>query len=239
MVEAAGQGIDTVLTWVSYELPDNVEALTLARGAGAINGIGNDLANLITGNEGDNLLSGGAGDDTLVGGAGDDTLDGGPGADRLAGGTGNDLYIVNHVGDLVVEAAGQGIDTVLTSVSYELPDNVEALTLARGAGAINGIGNDLANLITGNEGDNLLSGGAGDDTLVGGAGDDTLDGGPGADRLAGGTGNDLYIVNHVGDLVVEAAGQGIDTVLTSVSYELPDNVEALILARGGRHQRDR
>ncbi|HNG77955.1 MAG TPA: calcium-binding protein, partial [Burkholderiaceae bacterium] len=47
---------------------------TLYAGAGAINGTGNALANVLTGNEGNNTLNGGDGNDTLIGGAGNDTF---------------------------------------------------------------------------------------------------------------------------------------------------------------------
>ena len=46
-----------------------IENLTLT-GAAAINGTGNDLANVITGNAAANLLTGNAGNDTLHGGTG-------------------------------------------------------------------------------------------------------------------------------------------------------------------------
>ena len=87
----------------------NVENLTLT-GVDAINGTGNELANVLTGNTGAN---------TLTGGAGNDTLDGGAGADILTGGLGDDLYIVDNIGDQVVEAAGAGTDTVQSSVTRD------------------------------------------------------------------------------------------------------------------------
>ncbi|MHA7066931.1 calcium-binding protein, partial [Azospirillum argentinense] len=79
--------------------------------------------------------------DLLVGGEGDDTLDGGAGADTLIGGTGNDVYRVDNAGDVVVELAGEGADTVYSSINYTLGDNVEALVLT--GAAPNGIGNAL------------------------------------------------------------------------------------------------
>jgi Ca2+-binding RTX toxin-like protein len=47
-------------------LPTGVENLTLASGAGAINGTGNALDNVITGNQSANVLTGGGGNDTFV-----------------------------------------------------------------------------------------------------------------------------------------------------------------------------
>lgn len=93
------------------------------------------------GNSGNDLLHGGLGDDLLYGQSGDDVLDGGAGSDTLKGGTGNDSYIVDSSGDVVVESSGSGTDSVLSSVGYTLPSNVENLTLAVDAGNINGIGN--------------------------------------------------------------------------------------------------
>lgn len=75
--------------------------------------------------------------------------------------------------EAVTENSDEGIDTVLSSVSYVLTDNVENLNLV-GNGALTGSGNALDNLLVGNDGANALYGGSGDDTLTGGAGDDLL-----------------------------------------------------------------
>jgi Ca2+-binding RTX toxin-like protein len=109
-----------------------------------------------TGNRGNNVLDGGAGADTLIGGAGDDT------------------YVVDNTGDVMMEIADQGTDTVRASVSKTLTeDYVENLTLT-GTANINGTGNELTNLITGNSGANILTGGLGNDTMEGGGGADTV-----------------------------------------------------------------
>jgi Ca2+-binding RTX toxin-like protein len=73
-----------------------------------------------------------------------------------------------------VENAAEGADEVQSSITFELTDNVENLTLS-GSDDIDGTGNDLDNSITGNSGDNVLSGGAGGDTLTGNQGADTFD----------------------------------------------------------------
>jgi Ca2+-binding RTX toxin-like protein len=225
VAELAGEGIDQVTASISYALTANVENLVLT--GAAVGGTGNELDNVITGNDAANLLSGGAGDDTLVGNGGDDILDGGLGADHMAGGTGNDSYVVDNAGDVVTEQAGQGTDTVSSSISYTLGANLENLVLT--GTAADGTGNELANSLTGNDVANHLYGLLGNDTLIGNGGDDVLDGGAGADTMAGGTGNDLYVVDNAGDVVTELSGQGTDTVSSSISYTLGDNVENLIL----------
>ncbi len=147
ITENASEGIDTVKSFASYTLGNNVENLTLLDDqvsqvtllsdgtpinvlgmyivwndpiygellykSDAVNGTGNELNNQLIGNTKNNTLMGMAGDDTLDGGAGNDILNGGEGndllngglgADTLMGGLGNDTYIVDNVGDVVVEA---------------------------------------------------------------------------------------------------------------------------------------
>ena len=175
VLEAASAGTDSVSSSVSYALTANVENLTLT-GSAAINGAGNALNNIITGNAAANIIDGGAG------------------ADTMAGGAGNDAYVVDNAGDIVMEAASAGTDSVSSSVSYALTANVENLTLT-GSAAINAIGNALNNVLTGNAGANVIDGGAGLDVISAGAGNDTLNGGLGADTLDGGAGVDVFVFN--------------------------------------------
>lgn len=143
---------------------------------------------------------------TITGTAGNDRLDGATGADTLTGAGGNDTYIIDNAGDSVVELAGGGVDTARIRTSWTLTAEVENLTA--GVSGLTGTGNGLNNGMTGT---------AGADTLVGLDGDDTLDGGAGADRLDGGAGNDTYILDNVGDVVVEAPDGGIDTAVLMVN----------------------
>ncbi|WP_299533923.1 calcium-binding protein [uncultured Herbaspirillum sp.] len=159
---------------------------------------------------GNDLLYGGTGNDILYAGVGNDLLDGGAGNDYMEGGKGDDTYVVDCGGDTVAEDANEGHDTVIASCDYSLTAKVEDLHLAEG-GSFNGTGNTLHNLITGNSADNLL------------------DGGQGADTLIGGQGNDTYVVDNIGDKVVEMAGEGIDTVRAKISHTLGDNLENLSL----------
>ncbi|MCH8617149.1 calcium-binding protein [Sphingomonas sp. SM33] len=186
---------------------------------------------------GHDYLDGGDGNDTLIGGGGNDTLAGGTGADSMTGGTGDDAYFVGNAFDQVVENASQGTDTVNTTISYVLGNNVENLTLLGGA-ALKGTGNGLDNVIVGNTGNNVidagagndtLQGGAGTDTLTGGSGNDSLDGGAGGDAMKGGTGNDSYYVGNAFDKVTEGSNAGTDTVYSTISYVLGSNVENLTL----------
>ncbi|MEX5282167.1 MAG: hypothetical protein NW700_11475 [Nitrospiraceae bacterium] len=252
VVESAGEGTDTVETGQTYVLGANLENLTLT-GSADIQGAGNELDNVLVGNAGANILTGGLGNDTYVAGAGDtivelpgggidtvqsseshtlganlenlmltgtapingtgnelnNVLTGNSGANVLTGGMGDDTYVIG-AGDMVVEQAGEGIDTVVTDQSHTLGAHVENLTLA-GTAALNGTGNALDNVLTGNSGANVLDGGLGTDTLSGGAGDDT------------------YVIDQVGDTVTEAAGEGTDTVQSTVSSTLSMNVENLAL----------
>lgn len=169
-------------------------------------GGGNDS---LSGGDGNDMLYGGAGDDSLSGDAGNDTLIGGSGNDALTGGAGDDNYEVAEAGDLVVENANQGTDSVWAYRNYALTANVENLYLA--GSAANATGNGLNNTLVGNGLNNILIGGAGNDSMSGGAGDD------------------IYEVTEVGDRVTEAVGQGNDTVFSYVSYALSDNVENLRL----------
>lgn len=191
VVEAPGGGVDRVLTTLSaWALPANVENLTYV-GGGDFSGVGNELDNVIIGQGGDDLLMGGLGRDVLLGQAGDDWLEGGAGlANQMQGGLGNDTYVVAAVGDTIVEAAGEGVDTVLTALSVlTLAAHVENLTYV-GSGTFAGAGNASANTIRGGDVGDLLNGMDGDDSLHGGAGDDALAGGAGADILDGGDGVD-------------------------------------------------
>jgi Ca2+-binding RTX toxin-like protein len=203
---------------------------------------GSTLADVLLGLGGNDTLNGGLGNDALDGGAGNDALDGGTGNDSMAGGAGNDSYVVESAGDIVTEAANEGTDTVTSSITYTLTDNVENLILS-GSAAINGTGNALDNVITGNSGINVLTGNDGNDTLYGGdgndnisggAGNDTLDGGTGNDSMTGGTGNDIYYVDSASDTITESTSPsgGTDLVYSSINYTLGIGLENLTLLPG-------
>jgi len=178
-------------------------------------------ADKVLGGDNDDILHGGDGNDVVQGGWGNDTLYGDAGADRLEGGWDNDSYYVD-AGDLIVEKAGQGIDSVFVSASFALPAGLEIEALATanplGTSAINLTGNDFAQQIVGNAGNNILDGAGGADVMTGGAGDD------------------IYLVDAA-DLVVENAGGGTDEIRTSLaSYSIAalGNVENLTGSSAGR-----
>ena len=174
----------------------------------ADSGDGNDV---LIGNDAANSLRGWRGNDSLEGGQGDDSLDGGAGDDSMAGGGGNDSFMVDSIGDVVIEAAGSGDDTVMTSLTrYLLGANLENL-LYTGTAGFGGTGNGLANL------------------LGGGTGNDSLNGGSGADVLIGGAGNDSYTVDNPGDSIFELAGEGNDIVYSRIDWALGANLERLYL----------
>lgn len=152
----------------------------------------------------ENLIGSGFSDD-LVGNAGANRIDGGAGADTMTGGAGDDTYVVSGPGDVIVELAGGGVDTVETAISYTLADNLEQVVLT-GSAAINATGNAGANRLTGNAGINTLKG------------------------LGG---NDVYVISALADHVMEAAGGGHDRIEASISYALPRYVEDMTLVGTG------
>ena len=174
--------------------------------------MGDDGSDRLDGGVGRDIMFGGLGADTILGGGGNDRLDGGAGTDRMQGGKGKDVYVVDASSDRVIESRKGGVDSVLSTATYNLGNNVEKLTL-QGSAAINGTGNGSANTLQGNKAANTLSGlggndllqgvggadnllgGNGNDNLQGGAGNDTLTGGSGDDVLAGGAGRDRFVFN--------------------------------------------
>ena len=183
----------------------------------------------LTGGPGADVLDGSEGDDLLYGLDGNDKLVGGAGADLMVGGTGNDTYLVEDAGDVVVEAADEGIDRVRTTLaSYTLDAHVEYLRFT-GSGGFSGTGNELGN------------------SLMGGAGNDVLIGGWGADRLAGGAGADIFLFRDAADStrgardtiidftvgtdridLTQMAGEGLHTLQTVTSVPATIDAHSLV-----------
>ncbi len=167
--------------------------------------VGTGVNDTLEGLGGNDTLNGLGGSDLLIGGAGDDVLRhydnfSGEPPDTLDGGLGNDTYDLRSWPfddeNVVLFDAG-GIDTVLSSHSFVLPEGFENLELFEG---VTGIGNVLDNVIVthSNEpGQFWVDGGDGNDTLLGGMdkdtfvfdagsgdyGDDLVDGGDESDAL--------------------------------------------------------
>jgi Ca2+-binding RTX toxin-like protein len=150
-------------------------------------------------------------DNTITGNDANNTLDGRAGADSMIGKGGNDTYFIDNAGDAVTEIANEGTDTVQSTITYTLADNLENLTLL-GSGAINGTGNSANNIITGNTAANVLNGNGGTDSLI------------------GSRGNDTYIVDSTDDNIAEAGtSSDVDSVQSSVTWILGINLENLTL----------
>ena len=182
----------------------------------------------VVGGSGWDTLHGNTVANYLIGGAGNDKLLGGEGAaNTLQGGTGNDTYFVEAAGDTIVELLNEGTDSVQTTLtSFTLAANVENLTKV-GSSGFTGVGNGLANIMTG---------GSGNDYLVGFGGNDTFIDGSGANTFQGGTGNDIYAVQSNADTVTEFVGEGNDQVQTFLSsYTLAANVEQLVFIGSSDH----
>ncbi|MGE5546731.1 MAG: hypothetical protein ACM33T_07535 [Solirubrobacterales bacterium] len=227
VVEAANQGTDVVYsTAAAYTLAANVENLYLT-GHGR-NGTGNGVANYIEGNELANSLSGMAGDDTLVSNGGADVLDGGDGTDLaiLAGLEGDYVATKDSSGALIftIPAELDDVGGIITPASSIKVTKVETIQFGDGTEITT-----LNQTIDATHGGDLSATGFGNDIVKGTADADDIDGRLGADTMSGGGGDDVYHVDDAKDVVSEVAGQGTDTVYSSVSFTLGANVEHLTL----------
>jgi Ca2+-binding RTX toxin-like protein len=120
------------------------------------------------------------------------------GGDMLHGGSGDDTFIVNHVRDVVIEAdTNGGNDTVQSSLSQILRDNVENLVLV-GSANLSGTGNNLDNslkaimVITAYWQGLVMTPSMAEQAAT------PLNGGEGADVMQGGLGNDTFTVENAG-----------------------------------------
>ncbi len=158
--ENAGEGIDLVEATITYTLAANVENLTLM-GTAAIKGTGNELNNTLVGNDAANVLDGGGGVDIR-------------GDMRCAAARATTPTSSTRPATIVTETLnGEGVDTVLSSASYDLAGQYSENPTRTGTSAIDGKGNSLANILTGNTAANRLDGITGIDEMHGGKGDDT------------------------------------------------------------------
>jgi len=202
VAEVAGGGNDIVYVRGSFSLGADQEVETLA----ALSQAGTAPI-VIVGNNVNQILYGNAGANYLDGGGGNDTL---------VGFGGDDSYLVDDVNDYVAEVAGGGNDIVYVRGSFSLGADQEVETLAAlsqaGTAPIVIVGNGIDQRLFGNNGDNYL------------------DGGGGTDILQGFAGNDVYVVDSLGDYVVEAAGQGSDVVYARASYALVAGQEIEVLS---------
>ncbi|QNM83532.1 calcium-binding protein [Sphingomonas sabuli] len=214
---------------------DNAETVLGRGGDDDLRGNGGD--DVLDGSAGNDSLEGGLGSDTLLGGTGNDILNGQGGLDVMIGGTGNDLYFVDDWTETVVEYAGQGTDTIRTTVTaFELSDTVENLVYT-GLSDTFLYGNPFANVITGGSGNDMIesgdgadtvSGGAGDDLLIAGFADDVVYGGADNDELQGNTGNDILeggagvdrLIGGIGGDTLTGGG-GADTFYFGTTEESP------------------
>ncbi|CAN5580882.1 hypothetical protein BH10PSE5_BH10PSE5_22060 [soil metagenome] len=165
----------------------------------------------------------------LTGTSTNDQVSDGNHATVLSGGGGDDTYYVGGTSNIpgqtatiVVEAANNGVDTVIDYSDYKLAANVENLKVI---GVHTGVGNNLGNLITADATSRqTLDGSGGNDVLVGGDGVNTFrfEQGSGYDAVynfaASGANHDFLQVGAYGfssfaDVSKAMVQQGDDVVL--------------------------
>jgi Ca2+-binding RTX toxin-like protein len=131
--------------------------------------------------------------ETLKGEAANERFVGNGGDDTMVGGKGHDTYVVDSVGDKVIELAGEGTDQVLVRTwAHNMQANVENLVIERASGA-------------------SVYGNALDNKIIGSAANDTIRGGQGADMMTGGGGDDVFVFRKgeaAGDVITDFRGNG-------------------------------
>ena len=248
VVERVGGGTDTA--WVSVDgwtLSPEVENGRLTGNATSLTGnaLNNVLvanatrASTVTGAGGnDEIWGGSANGSVLNGGAGDDVIRSGSGIETMIGGKGNDQFVVNNVGDTVIENAGEGTDTAWVGVNgWTVGANVEIVRLFGGASSVAFAGNAQVvadaggSTIVAQLGDNVFWGNGGADTFVGAAGNDIFRAGGGVTKMYGGAGNDHYVIKNLGDQAFENANEGYDTAWVAVNgWTVGNNIEVAYLS---------
>ena len=221
IIENANEGIDRVLSQVSYTLGDNVENLTLSTSK-AMDGTGNALANTIIGNAGVNVLDGRGGADILTGGAGNDIFQFQRG--EANGDTVTDFTGAGVAGGDVLRFMGYGADATISHAAGS-----DFYTIHAGAaygGATETI--HLTGVTNLGAGDYMLDGALGGAVTTEGGTTPPPGGGttpPPSDHM----GDDDYLVTSTADVVTEQPNGGYDTVHTTLaSYTLGAIVEALV-----------
>ena len=211
-----GEGADTLMGGAGNDILGGEAGNDFLDGGEGVDRLdGGDGMDLVHGGAGNDRLTDFQGGDTLYGDDGDDVFTSGhesfyTGSSMLIGGLGNDSYTIDSLGDIVVETAGEGIDTVICyGISYTLSDNFENLSL-QGL-ATTGVGNSLNNVLGGGL---SLEGLAGDDTL---SGVGRLDGGVGNDLLQGQSGVSFFSeetgsLQYLANTYVFRAGDGYDRI---------------------------
>jgi len=187
--ELAGEGVDTIETnaFVMH-MPEQVEHLQVTSLIDVqrieYRGSAGDARFEYTGNALNNRIDLSGTDFDLFGILRSVRIDGGAGTDTMLGSNIEDTYVVDDVGDVIIER-GNAIDTVESQLSWRLGDMLENLLLT-GDDATDGVGNALDNVL------NSAENGA-------------------VNRLRGLAGDDTYLIG-LNDIVVEAAGEGTDTL---------------------------
>jgi serralysin len=140
------------------------------------------------------------------------TIDGLGGADTLRLGTSKRTdYLITEAEDgaILVESVSRAsapFKGKLYNIEKLVFDNgKDVMELTQGSGLNKVQGDGINALLSGTEAADHLIGTSIDERLVGGLGNDLLDGGGGADEMSGGAGYDRYVLNQVGDRVIELA----------------------------------
>jgi Ca2+-binding RTX toxin-like protein len=237
---------DGVDSDVSFNL--NLEQNLNLTGTNDIDGIGNNLNNMIIGNSGDNDIYGLADNDFLVGGAGNDYISGGVDNDTIFGDAGDDILVDQSGTNTFYGGDGNDIivgglenDTIYGDKGNDIIyGRAGTNTIYGGAGDNTIYGGDDGDTIYADSnngeqivlpGNNYISAGAGNDFIDGADGNDFISGADGIDEINGGNGNDIIIGGNGNDTIYGNTLESFD--YTEINYLYGDAGDDTIVGAAG------
>lgn len=204
----------------------NTGTMSTTGGSGVINGTASSVAsvNLRLTNTGSILGVDAGSDGVLISTGGSIIINSGLISSARDDGIQIGFGVSSTLGNFISNS-GTIVGLVALNIGNDAPDRIV------NTGLLEGEAGGFAVVLTGTGDDRLVNSGRIVGTVDLGGGNDTLDGRGGeiVGQVRGGSGNDLYLIDAAGTEIFESVSDGTDTIRAWVDFELPDEVEVLVM----------